>query len=204
MSSSSGPWARRSLWIAPLAAIAVDVACILGGLPQAAAHTAGVTTLTAMWWILEPIPVPATSLIPFAMLPLLDVVDHKTVASAYGHTLILLLLGGFVLSTAMEKSGAHRRLALGMVRLVGGRGGRRLVLGFMLATAVCSMWISNTATVLMLMPVAAAVMATESESLRVPLLLGIAYAASIGGLGMSSSLAPTRSSRGRKSASSSG
>jgi len=67
--------------------------------------------------------------------------------------------------------------------MVGGRGGRRLVLGFMLATAVCSMWISNTATVLMLMPVAAAVMATESESLRVPLLLGIAYAASIGGLG---------------------
>ena len=168
MDGNDRTWAKRALWLGPLVAMLVDLACVLGGLPIAAAHTAGVTTLCAFWWILGPIPVPATSLIPFATLPLLNVVDHKTVAGAYGHTLILLLLGGFILSMAMEKSGAHRRLALGMVRMVGGRGGRRLVLGFMLATAVCSMWISNTATVLMLMPVATAVMANERESLRSP------------------------------------
>ena len=179
---NDGKWAKRALWLGPLVAILVDVARHLGGLHRRGAHGRSHHTLRVLV-DLRTHPVPATSLIPFAALPLLNVVDHKAVAGAYGHTLILLLLGGFILSMAMEKSGAHRRLALGMVRMVGGRGGRRLVLGFMLATAVCSMWISNTATVLMLMPVAAAVLSSERESLRVPLLLGIAYSASIGGLG---------------------
>jgi len=95
-----------------------------------------------------------------------------------------LLLGGFMLSMAMEKSGAHRRLALGMERLVGGRGGRRLVLGFMVAAAGLSMWISNTATTLMLLPVALAVLEQSGEEeMTAPLLLGMAYAASVGGIG---------------------
>jgi sodium-dependent dicarboxylate transporter 2/3/5 len=107
------------------------------------------------------------------------------VAQAYGSPLILLLLGGFLLSKAMEHSGAHRRIALGMVRLFGASSTRRLVLGFMAAAAVLSMWISNTATTLMLLPVALAVLeATDQrDRLAVPLLLGIAYAASVGGLG---------------------
>lgn len=89
-----------------------------------------------------------------------------------------------MLSMAMEKSGAHRRLALGMVRLVGGVGGRRLVLGFMVASAALSMWISNTATTLMLLPVALAVLEKrKDDALAVPLLLGMAYAASVGGIG---------------------
>ncbi len=145
--------------------------------------TAGITTLCASWWILEPIPIAATSIIPFAAFPLLNVTDHKSVAGAYGHHLILLLMGGFVLSRAVETVGAHRRIALGMVRLTGG-GSRNVVLGFMMASALCSMWISNTATALMLLPVAIAVIdQTEDDRLAIPLLLGIAYAASIGGVG---------------------
>lgn len=159
----------------------------VAGLESAAAATAAVTTLCAIWWVFEPIPIPATSLIPFALFPTLGVLDHGKVATAYGHPLILLLMGGFILSTAMERSGAHRRVALGMLRLVGGGGGPRLVLGFMLASATLSMWISNTATTLMLLPVALAVLQQASEDerkrLAVPLLLGIAYAANIGGIG---------------------
>jgi sodium-dependent dicarboxylate transporter 2/3/5 len=152
-------------------------------LSNPAIWTAVVTTLCATWWVLEPIPISATSLIPFAVFPLVGVATHKEVGSAYGHTLILLLLGGFILSKAVETVGAHRRIAFGMVSLTGGRG-RNLVLGFMLASAVCSMWISNTATTLMLLPVAMAVLQhTEDRRLDVPLLLGIAYAASIGGVG---------------------
>ncbi|MCA9597587.1 MAG: SLC13/DASS family transporter [Myxococcales bacterium] len=168
----------------PAAAAVAGVACHSAGLPAPACWTAVVTAWCAVWWVLEPIPIPATSLIPFVAFPLLGVLDHKKVATAYGHTLILLLLGGFLVSTALEKSGAHRRLALGMVRLVGGHSHKRLVLGFMLATTLASMWISNTAATLMMLPVAMALIeGDESEGLGAPLLLGIAYAASIGGLG---------------------
>ncbi len=177
-----------TLLLGPTLAAVLGGLVILGGMSANAAWTAAITTLCAVWWVTEPIPIPATSMIPFAAFPLAGVLDHKQVAGAYGHTLILLLLGGFILSTAMASSGAHKRLAIGMIRLVGGAGGRRLVLGFMLATAVCSMWISNTATTLMLLPVALAVLEQDEASgggktLQLPLLLGIAYAASIGGMG---------------------
>ena len=175
-----------ALWLGPILALIAYLVTYFGvdSLSQPACSTLAITVLCAVWWVLEPIPIPATSLIPFALLPMTGVLSHKQVAGAYGHTLILLLLGGFILSTAMEKSGTHRRLALGMVRLVGGGSGRRLVLGFMIATAVLSMWISNTATVLMLLPVAMAVLEkSEDPELAVPLMLGIAYAASIGGIG---------------------
>ena len=166
-----------------LAALA-GLACKLGGLTAPAAWTAAITTLCAVWWVTEPIPIPATSILPFALFPLTGVLDHGTVAQAYGHTLILLLLGGFMLSTAMEKSGAHRRIAFLMLHAVGAHGRRHVVLGFMLATAALSMWISNTATVLMMLPVAIAVLEQDEDGhLGVPLLLGVAYAASIGGLG---------------------
>lgn len=167
----------------PVLALLVGAAGAASGLPALAAWTAAITVLCATWWILEPIHISATSIIPFAAFPLLGVLDEKQVAASYGHPLVMLLMGGFMLSTAMSASGAHRRVAIGLVRLVGG-GRRRLVWGFMLATAVCSMWISNTATVLMLLPVALAVIDAEPEPEQVaaPLLLGIAWAASIGGM----------------------
>jgi sodium-dependent dicarboxylate transporter 2/3/5 len=114
--------------------------------------------------------------------------DGKQIAQAYGDPLIILLMGGAMLSKAMEKSGAHRRIALSMVNLFGNNNLRRLVLGFMVASAALSMWVSNTATTLMLLPVVYAVLDSmedkiQSARLAVPLFLGIAYAASIGGLG---------------------
>lgn len=154
-----------------------------GGTPEACV-TLGVTTWVVIWWMFEPIPIPATSLIPLALLPLFGVLTADEVGKAYGNPLVLLLLGGFLLATALEKCGAHRRIALSMVRLFGGSSSRRLVFGFMTASALLSMWISNTATVLMLLPVAIAVIdGSEDDSLATPLLLGIAYGASIGGMG---------------------
>ncbi len=179
--SDKRSWA---LALGPVLAVVVGLALRGADLSNQAALCGGITTLCAVWWVTEPIPIPATSLIPFALFPLLGVLDHKGVATAYGHSLILLLLGGFMLSMGMEKSGAHRRLALGMVRMVGGVGGKRLILGFMIASAVLSMWISNTATTLMLLPVALAVIEqADDDQLAVPLLLGMAYAASVGGIG---------------------
>lgn len=175
---------RVALIAGPVVGALLGVALYMSGMQASACWCAAITGLCATWWVTEPIPIPATSFIPFGLLPLTGVLSHTEVATSYGHSLILLLLGGFILSTAMERSGAHRRLALGMVRLVGGVGGRRLVLGFMVASAVLSMWISNTATTLMLLPVALAVIdQSGDEGLPRPLLLGTAYAASLGGIG---------------------
>jgi sodium-dependent dicarboxylate transporter 2/3/5 len=144
-----------------------------------------VAVVCVIWWVFEPIPIPVTSLLPLAILPLMGVLSPREVGEAYGSPLILLLLGGFLLSKAMEHSGAHRRIALGMVKVFGVTSGRRLVMGFMAAAAVLSMWISNSATTLMLLPVTLAVLEGVQDKSRLapPLLLGIAYAASIGGLG---------------------
>lgn len=144
------------------------------------AWTAGVC---AAWWVTEAIPLPATGLLPFVIFPITGVLDHNAVARGYGHTAILLLMGGFFLSKAMEKSGVHRRLALGLVNAVGGASAPRLVLGFMLATGLLSMWVSNTATTLMMLPIALAVLRqSDAPGLRPAVLLGIAYSASIGGM----------------------
>ncbi|MDZ7670205.1 MAG: SLC13 family permease [Gammaproteobacteria bacterium] len=168
----------------PIVALLAAYLMHAAGFAPDAAMTLGVTALCIIWWVFEPIPIPATSLLPLALLPLLGVLTPADIAAAYGHSLILLLLGGFILSTALEKNGAHRRIALTMVRAFGGTSGRRLVFGFMAASAVLSMWISNTATTLMLLPVALAVLEkSDDPDLAKPLLLGIAYAASVGGIG---------------------
>lgn len=177
---------RLSLFVGPAAALALTLSMMAMGWAQQGAMAAGLTLLCALWWIFEPIPIPATSMIPLGVFPLLGILDGKQVAQAYGDPLILLLMGGAMLSKAMEKSGAHRRLALLMVNFFGAQDQRRLVFGFMVASAVLSMWVSNTATTLMLLPVAYAVLESNnsaSKKLAVPLFLGIAYASSIGGLG---------------------
>ena len=133
-----------SLWLAPLVGAAVTLTMLHFGWARSGALTAGLTTLCALWWIFEPIPIPATSMIPLGVFPLLGILDGKQVALAYGDPLIILLMGGAMLSKAMEKSGAHRRIALYMVNLFGGHDQRRLVFGFMVASALLSMWVSNT------------------------------------------------------------
>lgn len=147
--------------------------------------TAATATLCILWWIFEPIPIPATSLLPLALMPLFGVLTPTETAAAYGSPLILLLLGGFLLSRGMESTGTHKRVALGVVRLVGSNSPRRLMFGFMAAGALLSMWISNAATTLMLVPVALAVIDSceQRDTLSAPLLLGLAWACSIGGLG---------------------
>ncbi len=173
-----------ALLLGPLLAATAFLSLSVAGWEASACWTAAITIICATWWIFEPIPIPATSMIPIAALPVVGVLTPAQVGQAYGSPLVLLLMGGFVLSTAMAKSGAHRRIALNMVNLFGGTSSRRLVFGFMAAAAVLSMWISNTATTLMLLPVALAVIERSRDPhLAIPLLLGIAYAASVGGIG---------------------
>ena len=154
-------------------------------LPQSMVVTSVTASLCIFWWIFEPIPIPVTSLLPLALMPMFGVLTPAQTGAAYGSPLILLLMGGFLLSRGMESTGAHKRVALGVIRLVGSESPRRLVLGFMISGAALSMWISNTATVLMLLPVALAVLdsAEQKERLAAPLLLGLAWSCSIGGMG---------------------
>ena len=166
------------------AALGLGLGLAYAGQPSDICWTAGVTLLCAVWWISEAVPIPVTALVPFAVFPLVGVLTPAEVGQAYGSPLILLYLGGFMLSTAMEKSGAHRRLALGMVNTFGGAGDRGVVFGFMAAAAFLSMWISNTATSLMLLPIALATLENvHSRRLKIGLLLGIAYACNVGGIG---------------------
>jgi sodium-dependent dicarboxylate transporter 2/3/5 len=172
------------IMLGPIFALAFYFLLLWLGLPEKPATAAAITLLTVIWWVTEAIPIPATSLVPFALLPLFGVLDHKTVASSLGSHVILLLMGAFMLSKSLEKSGAHERLAVYMVRMVGVTSGRRLVFGFMLAAGFLSMWISNTATTLIMLPMALAILAhVDNRKLKVALILGIAYAASVGGLG---------------------
>ena len=153
-------------------------------LDNAAAVTAAVTILCAWWWSTEAVPIPITSVVPFVAFPLTGVLDHAELASAWGDKFILLFMGGFMISRAAEKSRAHLRVADLLIRLVGTRSDRRIVVGFLLTTACCSMWISNTATALILLPVAMAVIQEKPHDDRfaISLLLAIAYGASIGGM----------------------
>jgi len=175
---------RSFLWLAPLLSFCFYYLLVFSGLAHMPAIAAAITLLTVIWWVTEAIPIPATSLVPFALFPLSGVIDHKTAASSLGSHVILLLMGAFMLSKAIEKSGAHERLAMYMLKLVGVSSGKRLVFGFMLATAFLSMWISNTATTLIMLPMALAILKhVDNASLKVALILGIAYSASVGGIG---------------------
>ncbi len=165
------------------------IAARSAGLDPDIAATIGVTALTAAWWITEAMPIPAASLTPMALFPLVGVLDQRQAASALGSYVIVLLMASFMLSKSLERSGLHERLAVGMIRLTGSSG-RSLVFGFMAAAAILSMWISNTATTLMLSTMALSIIArgggaatADSDRLAAPLLMGIAFAASLGGTG---------------------
>lgn len=163
-------------------------------LSTAGQRTAAVALLMAIWWITEAIPIPITALLPVVLFPLLGIVDAKQTTAYYAHHLIFLFLGGFWIAVTLERWNLHRRIALHTILIVG-TSPRRIVLGFMVATATLSMWLSNTATTMMMLPIGMAVlnrMAPAERSVSgeesdhgpfgIALMLGIAYAASIGGV----------------------
>jgi solute carrier family 13 (sodium-dependent dicarboxylate transporter), member 2/3/5 len=189
-----GLW-RLSLRRKPAAAAALTLSATLAltsslmAMPSPARATLAATVWMAAWWITEVIPIGATSLLPLVLFPLLGVLPGKAVAASYADQNVFLFLGGFILALAIQRWGLHRRIALHVVLAVG-TSLPRVVLGFMLASAFLSMWISNTATTLMMLPIALAVIASLGEENRLArgegfasaLLLGIAYSASIGGI----------------------
>ncbi len=168
-------------------------------LSPAARAVAGVAVLMACWWMTEAIPVYVTALLPLALFPVLGIAEIRTTASSYGHEIIFLFLGGFVLALALERWGLHKRLALTVLAAVGARPGR-IIAAFMAVAAFLSMWVTNTATTIMLLPVAVSVIRLlpgelpDNDATDAPfalcLLLGIAYASSIGGMGTIVGTAP--------------
>ncbi|MCA9177312.1 MAG: SLC13/DASS family transporter [Planctomycetales bacterium] len=170
-----------ALWVGP--ALAALTAWQTQHLSAEIAWTAATTVWCAIWWIFEPVQIPVTSLLPLAIFPMVGVLTPEQVGASYGNPLVLLMMGGFMLSTAMERSGVHRRIAVGMVKAMGEGDSRRMIWGFMAASWFLSMWISNAATVLMLLPIAlAALEGIEDSQIRGRLLLSLAYAASLGGI----------------------
>lgn len=171
------------------------------GFSPAARVTASLAVWMATWWMTEAIPVYATALLPLAVLPVTGAASVKAASAPYGHELIFLFMGGFILALSMQRWNLHRRFAFSVLRLVGSKP-QRLVGGFMLVTAALSMWVSNTATTIMMLPIALSVVDlirrhrgpseggepqpegdSRHDGFTVCLLLGIAYAASIGGIG---------------------
>ncbi|MGH7480736.1 MAG: SLC13 family permease [Longimicrobiales bacterium] len=190
--ASPPPAGRRptiGLWLGPALFLLVFALPFPAGATAATRATAAVAALMAVWWMTEALPLAATALLPLALFPMLGVLSAADAASPYANPVIFLFLGGFVLALSMERWGLHRRIALFVVSRVG-TSPRRLVGGFMIATALVSMWISNTATAAMMVPIGIALI----ELLRpadpdtpfpfgTALMLGIAYAATIGGVG---------------------
>jgi len=160
------------------------------GMPQAAWITAGLVVWIAAWWMTEAIPLTATALLPFLVLPSAGVMTAKDTAASYYSPILFLILGGAFIAIAIERTGLHRRLAVMILDRVGRKGGpTRLLLAFMMTTGILSMAISNTSSALIMMPMALAVMAgcglaeDDHEGIAGALPIGIAFAASIGGLG---------------------
>jgi solute carrier family 13 (sodium-dependent dicarboxylate transporter), member 2/3/5 len=163
------------------------------GLSLAGWRTAAVGLLMAVWWITEAVPIPVTSLLPLLLFPMLGVADVAAAASPYSNPLIFLYMGGFMIALAMQRWGLHRRIALNIIRVVG-TGPRSLIAGFMVAAAFLSMWVSNTATAMMMMPIGLSVVeiarasrtpeenAAGYSNFSICLMLGLAYACSIGGI----------------------
>ena len=153
------------------------------------AYTAGVAILMAIWWMTEILPLGITALIPVALFPLLGIMNGKAVSEVYFNHLIFLFIGGFLIALAMEKWHLHRRIALKLLLWIG-LSPARILIGFMLTTAFLSMWISNTATAMMMVPILLSIISKMEEinsspgvkKMETGLLLGIAYSASIGGI----------------------
>ncbi len=169
----------------------------VSGMSTQAKTTAAVALLMASWWISEAIPIPVTALLPLILFPLLSIMAAKDVASRYADQNIFLFMGGFFIAMAMQRWELHKRIALHIIKILG-TSPRKIILGFMIATAFLSMWISNTATTMMMFPIGLAVILhaetmIKKENLSIntakgefnfgtALMLAIAYSASIGGI----------------------
>lgn len=158
------------------------------GLNSAANATLACSAWIAIWWVGEYIPIPATSLLPIVLLPLTGAAPIAQTTAAYGDKMLFLFVGGFIIAIAMEKWGLHKMIALNIINVVG-TSPSNILLGFMIATGLLSMWISNTATTLMMVTIGLAVISQASakvgskgSNFYKALLLGIAYSASIGGV----------------------
>ncbi|GAA0487171.1 SLC13 family permease [Salinibacillus aidingensis] len=166
------------------------------GLSDAGVAVLASTIWIAIWWITEAVPIPVTSLLPIVLFPLTGGLDIGATTSSYGDDTIFLFMGGFMIALAMEKWNLHRRIALSIISVIG-TNSERIILGFMVATGFLSMWISNTATSMMMVPIGLAIIYQVAEQLKddhsidtsqenfgfgKALMLGIAYSASVGGI----------------------
>ena len=189
--------AKVGLWLGPLLAGLVllffspTMEMSSGaGATQSAGPMAAIVVLMAVWWISEAAPLAVTSLLPLVLFPLAGIMTGKTVAPLYFNSVIFLLIGGFLIAQSMERHGLHKRIALFIITRFG-TNPRLLILGFMLACAFLSMWISNTATAVMMLPIALSLLIKVEErgdkadvrKLTLALLISIAYSCSVGGMG---------------------
>lgn len=162
------------------------------GMSLSAQKTAGVALLMAIWWITEAIPIAVTALVPIVLYPLLGILPSKEATTPYANHLIFLFMGGFLIALAMQKWNLHKRIALNIINLVG-TSPDKIIFGFMIATAFLSMWISNTATTVMMVPIGMAVVGHlnpdekigkgNNSKFGISLMLALAYSASVGGIG---------------------
>jgi sodium-dependent dicarboxylate transporter 2/3/5 len=174
--------------VTPIIRLAGPVSAILtaalGGF-QSQYWLLGIALWMLIWWITETVHLGVTALLPLVLFPALEIAEAKSLAAYYAHPLVYLFFGGFILALALEKTGLHYRIALWILRKTGTKD-HQLLAGFMLATAFMSMWISNTATAIMMLPIASSVIAIlepkQREKLARPILLSVAWAANIGGM----------------------
>jgi sodium-dependent dicarboxylate transporter 2/3/5 len=186
------------LVLGPILFVSMLLMPLPAGMSPDALKVAAVASLMAIWWVSEAAPIAATALLPIVLFPLLGVMSTAATTSAYANHLIYLFMGGFLIAVTMQKWNLHRRIAMHTLRAAG-VSPNRIILGFMLATALLSMWISNTATTMMLLPIGMAVISqvellqsSDQSSSRdevklksnfgICLMLSIAYSASIGGV----------------------
>jgi len=189
---------KIGLVIGPVLFAAIMLAPTPEGLSPGGQAVGATTAWVAVWWIGESIPIPATSLLPIVLFPLTGALDVDAATAPYANDLIFLFMGGFFIAMAMQRWDLHRRIALRTIRAVG-IGPRRLILGFMIATAFLSMWVSNTATAMMMTPIGLAVVLQTTDlidrtdadiptaqgefNFGTALMLCIGYSASVGGVG---------------------
>jgi sodium-dependent dicarboxylate transporter 2/3/5 len=171
--------------VGPLLFVVLGYIMPLTGMSLNSKLTLGIVAWMAFWWITEVIAIEATALLPLVLFPLFGILDLKTAAAPYAHPYIFLFFGGFILALAIEKWGLHKRIAVHIIRFVGTKP-KQLIGGVMVATAFLSMWISNTATAVMMLPIALSVIKElamgENSKFSESMLLGVAYSASIGGM----------------------